>query len=481
MIPLTAEQLADVVGGDLTGAADPAAAVDEVVIDSRAAGPGALFVALPGATTDGHRFVADAVARGAAAALVAADRLGDVPDGAPAVDVDDPADALLGLGRWVRETVDPTVVAITGSSGKTTTKDLIAAAVGAGRTVVAATGSFNNELGVPLTCCRLRLDTEVLVAEVGARGIGHIAKLAALLDPDIGVVTMIGGAHLELFGDLDTIAVAKGELVEALPPSGLAVLNGDDARVAALAARTRARVVTYGRGPGADWRAEDVRTDELARPAFRVRGVDVAVPLPGEHNVGNALAALAVADAVGVPLDAAAAALAGASVSRWRMEVVRTRDGVTVLNDAYNANPASVTAALRTLVSMHTSGRRWAVLGTMAELGDASAAEHDRIGRLAIRLGVDGLVVVGREARPLRDAADLEGFYGQGDLYAVDDVDEVGGVLAGRLAPGDVVLVKASRAVGLERAAAALVAAAGGPAADGAGDGAPGRDGRGPG
>lgn len=462
MIPLTAEQLADVVGGDLTPGTDPAAAVDDVAIDSRAARPGTLFVALPGERTDGHRFVADAVGRGAALALVASGRIADLPAGAPAVVVDDPGDALLGLGRWVRDTVDPTVVAVTGSSGKTTTKDLIAAAAGAGRAVVAAAGSYNNDLGVPLTCCRLGLDSEVLVAEVGARGLGHVAKLAALLDPDIGVVTTIGGAHLELFGDVETVARAKGELVEALDPSGLAVLNADDGRVAALAARTRARVVTFGRGEGADWRAEDVRVDDLARPAFRVRGTDVTVPLPGEHNVGNALAALAVADAVGVPLGDAAAALAGATVSRWRMEVVRTRDGVTVLNDAYNANPASVTAALRTLVQTRTGGRRWAVLGPMAELGEASAAEHDRIGRLVIRLGVDGLVVVGRDARPLRDAADLEGFYGQGDLYAVDGVEEVAGVLAGRLHPGDVVLVKASRAVGLERAADALVAAAGG-------------------
>jgi len=471
VIPLTAEQLADVVGGDLTAAADPGAAVRDVVIDSRAAGPGALFVALPGATTDGHRFVADAVARGAAVALVASDRLADVPSDVPAVVVDDPADALLGLGRWVRDTVDPTVVAITGSSGKTTTKDLIAAAVGAGRSVVASAASYNNELGVPLTCCRLRLDSEVLVAEVGARGIGHVARLASLLEPDVSVVTMVGAAHLELFGSLDGTAKAKGELVEALGPGGLAVLNRDDRRVAAMASRTTARVQTYGLAEGADWRAEDVRLDALARPTFRVRGVEVTVPLPGEHNVGNALAALAVAEAVGVPLEAAARGLASASVSRWRMEVVRTRHGVTVLNDAYNANPSSVAAALRTLVQVDTEGRRWAVLGTMAELGDASADEHDRIGRLAIRLGLDGLVVVGQEARAIRNAADLEGFYGQGDLYAVDDVDEVPAVLAGRLGPGDVVLVKASRVAGLERAAAALVEAAGGPVPEAAGDG----------
>ena len=461
MIALTVEQLADVVGGDLAGAADPYAVIDDVVIDSRRARPGSLFVALPGEHTDGHHFAADAAARGATAVLVAEGR--DLDPDVPAVVVDDPADALLGLGRWVRETVDPTVVAVTGSSGKTTTKDLIAAAVGAGRAVVASAGSYNNDLGVPLTCCRLTLGSEVLVAEVGARGLGHVARLAALLEPDIGVVTTIVGAHLELFGDVATVAQAKGELVEALDAEGLAVLNADDPRVAALAGRTHARVVTYGVHADADWRAQDVRVDALARPTFTVRGLEVTVPLPGEHNVGNALAALAVADAVGVPLEAAARALATAAVSRWRMEVVHTRDGVTVLNDAYNANPASVGAALRTLAQVDTGGRRWAVLGTMAELGRASVEEHDRIGRLAIRLGVDGLVVVGPEARPIRNAADLEGFYGQGDLYMVDRAEDVAGVLSGRLRTGDVVLVKASRAVGLERAADDLVAASGGP------------------
>jgi UDP-N-acetylmuramoyl-tripeptide--D-alanyl-D-alanine ligase len=464
VIPLTVEQLADVVGGDLLEGADPHALVDDVVIDSRRVRAGSLFVALPGEHTDGHRFLGDALARGASACLVAADREGEVPDGVTAVVVDDCADALLGLGRWARDTVDPTVVAVTGSSGKTTTKDLLAAATSGQRRTVAPEGSFNNELGVPLTCCRLELDSELLVTEVGARGVGHVAAMAALVRPDVAVVTLVAGAHLEFFGSLEGVAQAKGELVEALGPDGVAVLNADDPRVLAMASRTAARVVTYGLSPEADWRAEDVTTDALARPRFTVRGVPVAVPLPGEHNVGNALAALAVADAVGVDLERAAADLSRATVSRWRMELVETRDGVSVLNDAYNANPSSMAAALKTLAGLAVRGRRWAVLGQMAELGASSVEEHDRIGRLAIRLGIDGLVVVGPEAAPIRSAADLEGFYGQGDLYGVDDAEGALRVLRGRLRPGDAVLLKASRVAGLERVAAALIDALGGPA-----------------
>lgn len=466
MIALTLEQLADVVGGELappvSGVAEDTL-IDGVVIDSREAFPGALFVALPGERADGHDFIVQAAELGAGACLIRADRADAVPDDVAAVAVDDPADALLGLGAWIRQSVDPTVVAVTGSSGKTTTKDFIGAAVGAGRATVATPGSYNNDLGVPLTCCRLQPDTEVLVAEVGARGIGHIAALAGVLAPDIAVVTTVTGAHLEQFGDLETVARAKGELVEALGGDGLAVLNADDARASAMRDRTKARSVTYGLGPGADWRAEELTLDTLARARFVVRGVPVRLPLPGEHNVRNALAALAVADACGVPLADAAGALADARVSKWRMELVRTRGGVTLLNDAYNANPDSMAAALKTLASMETSGRRWAVLGAMAELGADSDDQHDRVGRLAVRLGIDGVVVVGPEAARIRAAADLEGFYGEGDLYGVDGHDEAVDMLAERLRPGDVVLVKASRSAGLERVAASVIQAFGGP------------------
>jgi UDP-N-acetylmuramoyl-tripeptide--D-alanyl-D-alanine ligase len=454
VIPLTLAQLADVVAGDLVDDADQARMTDDVTIDSRTARDGSLFVPVPGERADGHDFIRDAVARGATAWLCAAGRT--PPQAAGGVVVDDPADALLGLGAWVRDTVDPVVVAVTGSNGKTTVKDLIAAAVSTEREVVANPGSYNNELGVPLTCCRMTADTDVLVAEVGARGVGHIAALMPVLRPDIAVLTTVSGAHLELFGDVEVVARAKRELVEALSPDGVAVLNADDPRVAAMAAAAPGDVVTYGRGEDADWRAEDVTLDELARATFSVRGQRVQLPVPGEHMVANALAALAVADVVGIDVAAAAEALSQATVSRWRMELLRTPAGVTILNDAYNANPASMEAALKTLALVASQGRRWAVLGEMAELGPTGAAAHDRVGRLAIRLGIDGLVVVGERARPIRDAADLEGFYGQGDLYAVDTVDDAVDVLAPRLRAGDVVLVKASRAAGLERVAEGL-------------------------
>lgn len=464
MIPLTLEQVADVVGGDLDDPADRGAEIDDVTIDSRTARAGSLFVPLPGEHVDGHEFIADAARRGATGHLRAAARAGVGPPGG--IVVDDPADALLGLGAWLRQHLDPVVIALTGSSGKTTVKDLIAAAVGSARSVVASPGSYNNEIGVPLTCCRMTAQTQVLVAEVGARGLGHIARLVPVLRPDVGLVTTVGAAHLATLGDLDTVARAKSELVEGLEPQGVAVLNADDDRVAAMAGATAGRVVTYGLHEDADWRAVDVAFDELARPSFTAVGPDgrhasVAPPVPGEHTISNALAALAVADVVGVAPDDAAQALADATVSQWRMQLLRTPGGVIILNDAYNANPASTEAALRTLVRTRTGGRRWAVLGEMAELGADSESAHATVGRLAAELGVDGLVAVGEPARPVQAGAEDAGFAGE-VLLAVDSPSEAASVLGERLAPGDVVLVKASRAVGLERLAEELQTRVGG-------------------
>lgn len=454
MIRLTLAQVADVVGGSLADDADGERTIADVTIDSRTAREGSLFVPLRGEHVDGHDFIDAAVDQGATGYLIAARQ---PESGTPGgVVVDDPADALLGLGAWVRDHVDPLVIAITGSSGKTTTKDLVAAAVGAGRRTVANPGSYNNELGVPLTCCQLTADTQALVAEIGARGIGHIARLAPLLAPDIAIVTTVGAAHLAMLGDLDTVARAKTELVQALAPDGLAILNADDPRVAAMADAAPGRVVTYGVTSDADWHAEEVALDAFARPAFTVRGQRLRLPLPGEHNVGNALAALAAADAAGVDLAHAAQALESATVSAWRMQLLTTPGGLVILNDAYNANPASMRAALRTLARMTTAGRRWAVLGQMAELGPGSDEAHERIGRLAAQLGVDGLVVVGAEAARIRDGAAGEGSYDEDQLMSVAQADEVAPLLRGRLRSGDIVLVKASRSVGLERIPEAL-------------------------
>ena len=454
MIPLTLAAVADVVGGELIGQGYDERTVTGVTIDSRAVGDGSLFVALAGERADGHAFIDDSLERGAAGALA---RIGT---GTPrCVEVDDPADALLGLGAWVRDTVDPMVVGVTGSSGKTTTKDLLRAALSVGRRTVANVGSFNNELGVPLTCCTLEADTEVLVSEVGARGTGHIAAMAAVLRPDVAVVTNIGAAHLEMFADLDGVARAKTELVTALSPAGIAVLNADDPKVARMADSAPGAVVRYGTSADADLRATDITLDEAARPSFVVQGVPVHVPLPGAHNVSNALAALAAAQACGVDLAAAAQGIAEAGVSAWRMELSEGHHGVTVLNDAYNANPTSMAAALRTLAAMTAKGRRWAVLGHMAELGEGGPQSHRDIGALCARLSVDGLVVVGEAAAGIRDGARDAGF--AGDLHAVPDIDRAVSTLTAALAPGDIVLVKASRSAGLERVAAALTATKG--------------------
>jgi UDP-N-acetylmuramoyl-tripeptide--D-alanyl-D-alanine ligase len=465
VIPLDLADLAAVVGGDLADADEADRVVQTVTIDSRDAAPGALFVPVPGESADGHDFIADAVARGASGHLHASSRgLSGEPG---AVVVDDPADALLGLGAWVRDTVDPAVVAVTGSQGKTTTKDLIAVAVGAGLSTVAAPGSYNNDLGVPLTLCRLRADSRVLVTELGTRGIGHIARLAPIVRPDIAVVTAVGASHLELLGDVDAVAEAKAELVEALDPQGIAILNADDPRVAAMAGRTAARSVSYGVTADADWRAREVRFDDLARPAFTVEGpggaaAEVRLAVVGAHNVSNALAALAVAVELGVPLADAAGALSSALVSRWRMELIPTADGVLILNDAYNANPASMRAALATFTQMRVPGRRWAVLGQMGELGASSVEAHLAVGRLAAAADLGGLIVVGTAAEGIRTGAAQDWGANAGALVAVADADAALALLRARVVPGDAVLVKASRSIGLERLAAALVEEHGG-------------------
>ena len=461
---MTLDQVADVVGGDLADPADGTTMIDSVTIDSRTATSGALFVPLVGESADGHRFIGDAAARGATGYLIAADAR-PLPEPGGLV-VDDPADALLGLGIWVRDTVDPLVISLTGSQGKTTTKDLLHAVMGAARPTVASRDSFNNELGVPLTCCELGADTEVLITEIGARGIGHIAMLATPLRPDIAIVTAAGASHLAMLGDVDQVAIAKGELVEALGPAGVAVLNADDRRVAAMAKRTDARVVTYGMNAEADWTPTDIRLDDAACASFTAEGpsgrAHVRLALPGVHNVSNALAAIAAADAAGVGLDLIAPALAGATVSRWRMEL-SVRRGITVLNDAYNANPTSMGAALDTLTALHVppGGRRWAVLGMMAELGAGSAAAHAEVGARAAELGVDRIVVVGEEAGPIAYGAQGPPGLPAGAVVRVADADAAVGMLRAHLNEGDAVLVKASRAVGLERVAVAIAEHAG--------------------
>ncbi|WP_406197717.1 UDP-N-acetylmuramoyl-tripeptide--D-alanyl-D-alanine ligase [Kitasatospora sp. NBC_01560] len=462
MIALTLAEVAAAVGGTLDGA-DPATRVTgPVEVDSRKVGPGCLFAAFAGEHVDGHDYAAQAVAAGAVAVLASR------PVGVPAVLVDSVVDALGKLARTVVARAEgTTVVALTGSAGKTSTKDLIAQLLQRRGETVYPPGSLNNEIGHPMTALRVEAGTRHLVMEMGARHKGDIEYLTSITPPRIGLVLNVGTAHVGEFGSKEAIAEAKGELVEALPADGAAILNADDRLVRAMAARTRARVVLFGESPDAHVRAQDVRLDSTGRPSFTLTtpagSAPVHLRLYGEHHVSNALAAAAVAVELGMSVDDTAEALSEAgALSRWRMEVVDRADGVTVVNDAYNANPDSMRAALRALVSMGGRGperrRTWAVLGEMRELGEETLAEHDAIGRLAVRLDVTKLVAVGgREAACMELGARNEGSWGE-ESVLVSDADAAVELLRSQLRPGDVVLVKASRSVGLEKVAEALLA-----------------------
>jgi UDP-N-acetylmuramoyl-tripeptide--D-alanyl-D-alanine ligase len=399
----------------------------------------------------------------------------------PCVVVADPVAALGRLAAAVhRRLVDAglVTVGITGSSGKTSTKDLLGQVLAAAGPTVSPQGSFNNDIGLPLTVLTADAGTRYLVLEMGARGPGHIARLCAVARPQIGVVLNVGSAHLGEFGSAEVIATSKGELVAALPAEGTAVLNADDPRVLGMAPRTAARVVTTGLGPDADVRATGVEFDEAARPRFTlVAGGEehpVALQVVGGHQVPNALSAAAAALAAGMTPAAVAVALSAAGPrSRWRMEVTRRADGVTVVNDAYNANPESMAAALAALARL-PGRRRIAVLGAMGELGADADAAHARLGRDAVRAGVDLLVTVGPDALGVHTAALAErsadratqhdGAQGDGQLDSVryvSDREAARRLLTDELRAGDVVLVKASRSYGLEQLAADLLGADG--------------------
>ncbi|MEU0956820.1 UDP-N-acetylmuramoyl-tripeptide--D-alanyl-D-alanine ligase [Streptomyces niveus] len=465
MITLSLAEIATIVGGQSHDIPDPDAHVTgPVVIDSRQVAAGSLFVAFAGENVDGHDYARRAVEAGATAVLAVR------PVGVPAIVVEDVVQALGALARAVVERTGATTVALTGSSGKTSTKDLIAQLLRRKAPTVWPEGNLNNEIGLPLTALRAADDTRFLVLEMGARYIGDIRYLTGLVPPRIGLVLNVGTAHIGEFGGREQIAQAKGEMVESLPSAedgGIAVLNADDPLVRAMASRTKARVVLFGESDEADVRAENVHIDGLGRPSFRLRTPtgcsELTLRLYGEHHVSNALAATAVAHELGMSVDEIALALSEAeTLSRWRMEVTERADGVTIVNDAYNANPDSMRAALRALVAMggaarETGGRTWAVLGPMAELGDEALAEHDAVGRLAVRLNVSKLVAVGgREASWLQLGAYNEGSWGEESVH-VSDAQAAVDLLRSELRSGDVVLVKASRSAGLERVAQALL------------------------
>jgi len=499
MIDLTVAQIADIVGGELADISAAEAArlhvTGTVEFDSRKVTSGGLFLALPGARSDGHDHAAAAVAAGAVAVLAAR------PVGVPAIVVA-PAAQVSARGAGVLEhdrdgsgaavlaalaklaaavaaelvAGGLTIVGITGSSGKTSTKDLLNAVLSPLGEVIAAPGSFNNELGHPWTVLRATPSTDYLVLELSARHPGNIAALAAIAQPAIGVVLNVGTAHLGEFGSREVIAQTKSELPQAVPRSGVVVLNADDPAVAAMADVTAARVVRISRNFQTDVWAGPVTLDELARPQFTLHkgddAADISLAVHGEHQVSNALCAAAVALECGATLAEVADALAGAGpVSGHRMRVSTRADGVTVIDDAYNANPDSMRAGLQALAWISAIGgagpagkrRSWAVLGEMAELGDDAISEHDRIGRLAVRLDVSRLIVVGtgRSMSAMHQGAVMEGTWGSDDQRAatiVADADAALAVLRAELRSGDVVLVKASNAAGLGALADSLMA-----------------------
>ena len=451
-------------GGGTTG--------PDVVIDSRLATPGSVFVALPGEHADGHDFIAAAAAGGAAAAICTR------VTAAPLAHLVVP-DALRGLSDLARGVVAEATAAglrcvgLTGSSGKTSTKDLLGQVLAAAGETVSPTGSFNNEIGVPLTALRITPGTRYLVSELGARGQGHITWLCGIVPPQVGMVLNVGHAHVGEFGSVAAIARAKGELVEAVPAGGWAVLNADDPLVAAMAARTRARIARFSltgdpaaTDPAAELRvwAEDLAADDLQRHSFTLRAageVDARLPVTlrgaGRHQVANALAAAAAALVLDVPPATVAEALGGAVArSQWRMQLIRRPDGGLLVNDSYNANPDSMRAALTTVAGMRRPGGRLvAVLGDMLELGDSAEPAHEELGTLAAGLGFE-VVAVGAWA----DAIARGVGRAAGTVTRVVDREEAVAVTARDLEPSDVVVVKASRGLALDRVADALAAGA---------------------
>ena len=444
--------VASAVGGLLDG---DDAEVMGAASDDRSISDGDLFVAIPGERVDGHEHVDAAIRAGAAGALVSS----DASFAGPVVRVTDTRQALLRLAAEERSDLAAEVVGITGSSGKTSVKDLAAAVLATRFRVHASPASFNTEVGVPLTLLNAPADAEVVVCEMGSRGPGHIARLCEVARPRIGVVTNVGPAHLEMFGSVEVVADAKAELVEALPRDGTAVLNADDPRVTTFDTRTRARVLRFGTGPDADVRGEDLRLDATGLPSFTLRvpggSERVELAVPGEHMAWNALAAAATGVALGLTGGECAAGLKEARVSAWRMETFQGAGGIRVLNDSYNANPASMAAALKAARWMAGPSACVAVLGAMAELGVASDVEHERVGELAARLGIDRVVVVGEGARLIAAGAVREGV--EPDRVIRTNTPEEAADAVRRVArPGDLVLIKGSRAAGLERVAEAL-------------------------
>ena len=456
MISLTLAEISEAVGGTLrlsAGVHDHDEISGAVQTDSRLVTTGSIFIALPGEVSDGHLFAPSAIDNGAALLLV--DHALDLP--VSQVVVADTLTALADLARLVVARVRARgklkVIGITGSNGKTTTKNMLRAVLETAGTTIAPPGSFNNQVGAPLSMLSIDSDTRFLVVEMGAAGVGEIARTVGIAIPDISVVLKVGLAHAGEFGGIEQTQRAKAEIVTQLPTDAVAVFNIDDERVAAMASLTQARPVWFGLDAAADVRADDLRAT-ASGTAFTLIEGDIHRPvllkILGEHHVMNALATLAVARELGLDLDAAITALESVPrAERWRMEVLTRSDGIVVINDAYNASPDSMAAALKTLAQIIEPGQRSiAILGEMTALGEFSTEEHDRIGRLVVRLNIQKLIVVGHGARHIHNAAGLEGSW-DGESMLVATADEAYDLLRDNLRVGDVVLVKSSNSANL--------------------------------
>jgi len=455
----TIESILEVTGGQLL-LGDAGLTVNGLAIDSREAEPGCAFVALPGERVDGHDFLRAALDAGARLLVVTRSRE-DVASaialaserGVAVMRVADAVGAIQALATWHRGRLHCPVIAVTGSTGKTTTKDFLHAVLGTSMKVVSTRGNRNNELGAPLTVLDAGSDTDALIVEMGMRGLGQIARLAEVARPSLGLVTNVGETHIEVLGTQDAITTAKGELVVSIPADGIVFLNGDDALSAALVPLAVAPVTLYGLSEKCAIRAQGIVLDAESKASFTLQApqgfIPVALPVPGRHNVYNALAAAAVGLRLGLTLDDVAAGLGSAELTAMRMQSFITPGGVTVINDAYNASPASMRAAVETLSSLEVAGRRIAVLGDMAELGSLSELAHFRLGEEVGRAGLDVLVTVGERAARIAEGARAEGMDASRVRPCVTPA-EASEVLDDLLAEGDAVLVKASRVMGLE-------------------------------
>lgn len=466
MLTMPLAILAEVTGGEILCGAEDAVA-NGLAVDSREIEPGNAFVAFPGEHADGHSFLEQAVAAGARALVITADpeEHRDFIDlacerGVGVIRVADALCAVQDLATYHRARLFCPVIGVTGSTGKTTTKEFMAAVLGSQRKVVSTQGNRNNELGVPLTVLDAGADTDVLIVEMAMRGTGQIAELCEIAQPTLGLVTNVGTSHIELLGSCEAIADAKGELVEAIAPDGRVFLNGDDGRTIGLADKAQAPVTTYGMAVGCDVRAEEIAVDDSSLATFKLVWGDetreVALGVPGQHNIYNALAAAAVGLELGIDPDAIAEGLAAARSAGMRMQSFESASGVTVINDAYNANPTSMRAAIETLSGMKGARQRIAVLGDMAELGSLTELAHFRLGEDVAARSVEFLITVGEKAARIADGARAEGM-AEDFIRVCSDAEDARATLMQVAQPGDIVLVKASRVMGLEHVVEGIV------------------------